>query len=937
MRAALGAKCHITRPYERFPNQVHRHIFRKMTTPSPIHTVSAKPGQVVAMISSTSEDLILYRDAAKNACLKCDVFPVGMEELPAKDQSGIDASLAMVEKCDILIGIYAWRYGWVPEGSDISITHMEYRHAEKRKAGGHLHEILIFLIDEEHPVIPRHKEDGEKAQAELKKLKAETTSQRIRKVFTTPEQLEGQIIHALKECLPAIQEKVAARPAVTLPAQPDISVAVRSVPYDRNPHLTDREGQMARLDSFVERRTKGDSAKAAVIVGDGGIGKTQLAANFAHRISGTIQVFLFINAETPELLRDNLVAFAGPRGIGLPGIHDTPPDATLAELRAWLCKNDRWFLVFENVDTALAQDAVRTFIEGTAPGQRHDPLTEPLHRCGVLIITGRHWTREIGYDLIELSSFQPEVGADFLCGRCEGKGGTHGEARALSEALYGLPLAHEQAASYIRRHGMAFTEYLADYHQGIIESKKEHYEGYTDYERAAEVTWRKQLPDLTPLARHLFQLTAFLLPDEIPRALFLHENDRHTMPPGNRRDALTELKDHHLIELHDGTIGIHRYIHGPLRRQMQGEEAKRQLSALLDQIYGFVPSLPDSFEYNSRPAWAPLAPHLHDCLDLAHAQRVESVAFLRLSTDVGSFYWNTGEFTKGETHLRRAYATYQNPLLSGESGFVTTCVGLATVLFAQGKYAEAESLFRRALQIWKETPVDARQEIPKCYGHIGNTLNAQGKFSDAERFYIDALKGSIEVYGAFHRQTAWAQGNLGRLYREQGNLQEAERLIRESLTIRGKELGPGHPFVARDCGHLAGVYRDQGRLPEAEELFRRQLLVDESAFGLTHPYTALDRLRLGDVIRDVDRREEANTLLLQAIDGLLERPDFEPKYLAYARWRLAQWHERGGDFAAARSEGALALALCTEALGAEHPDTRKMRQWLDGLPGAGLS
>ena len=46
---------------------------------------------------------------------------------------------------------------------------------------------------------------------------------------------------------------------------------------------------------------------------------------------------------------------------------------------------------------------------------------------------------------------------------------------------------------------------------------------------------------------------------------------------------------------------------------------------------------------------------------------------------------------------------------------------------------------------------------------------------------------------------------------------------------------------------------------------------------------------------------------------------------------IAQWHDRGGDFVAAHSEGARALALSIKALGAEHPDTRKVREWLDGL------
>jgi hypothetical protein len=79
-----------------------------------------KPGQKSAMLSSTAIDLPEHREQVFKACLSEGVFPIGMESLPARDADAIRVSLEMVDTADIYIGVFAWRYGHVPKGYDIS-------------------------------------------------------------------------------------------------------------------------------------------------------------------------------------------------------------------------------------------------------------------------------------------------------------------------------------------------------------------------------------------------------------------------------------------------------------------------------------------------------------------------------------------------------------------------------------------------------------------------------------------------------------------------------------------------------------------------------------------------------------------------------------------------------------------------------------------------
>jgi hypothetical protein len=70
-----------------------------------------------------------------------------MEDWPAMEADGVKASLNKVDQADIYIGVFGFRYGFVPKGSEISITEMEYNRATEKGIPK-----LIFLMDRNHPL-----------------------------------------------------------------------------------------------------------------------------------------------------------------------------------------------------------------------------------------------------------------------------------------------------------------------------------------------------------------------------------------------------------------------------------------------------------------------------------------------------------------------------------------------------------------------------------------------------------------------------------------------------------------------------------------------------------------------------------------------------------------------------------------------------------------
>src|SRR4051794_6319738 len=136
------------------------------------------------------------------------------------------------------------------------------------------------------------------------------------------------------------------RAGPTLTAKPAFAgalPAVWKVP-PRNPRFTGRDGMLAEL----RRRLRAGEATLTVqaLYGLGGVGKTQLALEYAHRFATDYDLVWWIDAEQPVLLPDQLAALAARLGLPAgPTVADTV-DRLLAELRG----RDRWLLVFDNAE-----------------------------------------------------------------------------------------------------------------------------------------------------------------------------------------------------------------------------------------------------------------------------------------------------------------------------------------------------------------------------------------------------------------------------------------------------------------------------------------------------------------------------------------------------------------------------------------------------------
>jgi hypothetical protein len=225
---------------------------------------------------------------------------------------------------------------------------------------------------------------------------------------------------------------------------------VWNVPLHPNPFFAGRELLLAEVHA---RLTASEAAgRRVALTGLGGVGKTQLAAEYAYRQRADYDLVWWIRAEQATSLLGDYAALAGQSALiaELELAKDALEEQAVVAVRGWLERHRRWLLVLDNVEEPL--DIVELL---------------PRSSTGDVLVTSQ---AEAGWealaDPLSVEALAPADAAGFLLART-GDHGPAAEAAAttLATTLGGLPLALEQAGAYVATTG---TVTLASYAQLLV-------------------------------------------------------------------------------------------------------------------------------------------------------------------------------------------------------------------------------------------------------------------------------------------------------------------------------------------------------------------------------------------------------------------------------------------------------------------------------------
>ena len=688
---------------------------------------------------------------------------------------------------------------------------------------------------------------------------------RLREAVTAA--LTGRAKPAAPPGFPGAGRAVAGRPV--FPAR---LPGVWQVP-PHNPHFTGRTAELGGL-------ARGLAGQPVVTVqsvhGMGGVGKTQLAAEYAHTHAGGYDVIWQVNAEEPAALPGQFTALAARLGLD----PATDPGTLQAQISDQLrTSGSSWLLIFDNADDPRD---IRPWLPG-------GPLP-PGARGHVLITTRRGGYSVLG-QVIDLDVIPPADALALLRTRIPGLSAATGEA--IADELGHLPLALEQAAAYLDLSQLPPGDYLDLLRARPADLYQRGRAGTRDETMAT--LWDLSLERITrqaPAARQLAGICAYLAPDPIPADLFTTHPALLPAPlaetaadPLAFTDTLTVLLDYAIAKRGPAGITLHRLTQAAIRTRTPPEppdqppapqatkppapqpgSASHPLSTALRLLRAGAPSQIMGAPH-AWPRWAILLPHV--LAATTHATAPDTAAdpgdTAWLLDGAGVYLHVHAQLSDARTLLERALAITKAAHGPDHPTVATALNNLAMVLRDLGQPGQAQPLLERALAIDESAYGPGHPDVATDLNNLAKMLRALGQPSQAQPLQERALAITEAARGPDHPDVATRLNDLALTLRDLGHPGQAQPLQERALAIYEAAHGPDHPYVATALNNLASILWALGQPDQAQPLLERALAIDESAYGPGHPTVATALNNLASILRGLGQPGQAQPLQERAL------------------------------------------------------------------------
>ncbi|HET8845158.1 MAG TPA: FxSxx-COOH system tetratricopeptide repeat protein, partial [Ktedonobacteraceae bacterium] len=695
-----------------------------------------------------------------------------------------------------------------------------------------------------------------------------------------------------------------------------------SLPFPRNPFFTGREELLEQLHTLLTQEpTRAALTQAYGVHGLGGIGKTQLAIEYAYRHRHEYQAVLWVQAQDQASLMVSFGRIAA--ALTLPERTEDDHNQIVAAVLAWLNRQTEWLLIFDNVEEL---SLIKPFL--------------PASNQGAILLTTRLQGLGSLARPIELPLLNRDEGCAFLLAR------THYAdhhtpdylidstqqlaAQAIATQMDGLPLALEQAGAYIEATGCHLSEYLQLFEQRQYRLLEEH-EPSSDHPHSVSRTFSlafQQVEQRHPLAADLLMICAFLAPEAIPEQFFLQcapllgpTFASLQVDPLTLDSALRVLRSYSLLQRQASTRTLHMHrlvqivLRGRLTEQEQFTWAQRVLIAMEHLFPAEAETQADYLSLGEQ-----LLPHAQICLSLVESCHENQARRVSLMNHVAAYLYKQALYGEAEPLFGSAIHLAEQTLGENHPLLAEALHGLADLSLEQGKYAQAAFLCERALSIRQQALPPQHPQIATSLNLLGALSNVQGNYAQAEQYYQQALHIREQALAPEHAQIASSLLSLGRLYRGQLKYEQAEPLFQRAVLIWGKALGPEHPQVANVLNNLGNLYYQQGKYAQAEHHYQRALRIREHVMGPEHPLVATALNNLGAIVNEQGNYAQAEPYFQRALHIRERVLGPEHPHVGTVLNNLGNVYYEQGDYARAERCYQRVQFIWERALGPEHPD-----------------
>ena len=576
----------------------------------------------------------------------------------------------------------------------------------------------------------------------------------------------------------------------------------------RNASFTGRNSILEHLRDQLA--TKAVSVVLPVALhGLGGVGKTQVALEYAHRFKADYDLVWWVDAEQPDQINRSLAELAPYLNIRVGESYADAAREVRDKLRLGEPYN-RWLLVFDNADEPAD---LRNFLPG-GPGH--------------VLITSRNqsWTQVA--DPLEIDVFARTESIDLLLRRVPSL--TQTEAQELAETLGDLPLAVEVAGAWLADSGAPVANYIASLNQegstGVLSQTPP-----SDYPRSLEATWKislDRLAERSQAALRLLELCAFFAPEISVELIYRQQTIDALIPldtslrvPMMLGRVIQEISRLALakVDRQGNSIQVHRLVQAYLRNQM----SKTKYEQLIHEVHRILtaarPQRGDTDDPKNWPQYQLIWPHLVP----SDAASCDEEPVRQLLIDRVRYLWKSGDYERGldlalqlertwedalAGRTKQASAPEERDLLLRQLMHLRS--QRANIYRSQGAIQAAAELDQNVLRDQQQVlpPQDLHTLITA--GGMGADLRSLGRFAEALEIDKATYASLKEIFGEDHERTLVAANNLGVDYRLNGDCFTALEFDQDTLERRIAVLGSAHPYTLTSKQHVARDLREAG-------------------------------------------------------------------------------------------------------------------------------
>ncbi|KAI9713153.1 MAG: hypothetical protein M1820_001138 [Bogoriella megaspora] len=710
------------------------------------------------------------------------------------------------------------------------------------------------------------------------------------------------------------------------------------VPYAENSLFVGREKILDQLHEFGESQF-GTYQLRVAMYGLGGIGKSQIALQYAYRVRALLNMHVFwVRANTRENFHKSYVEIA--RECNAPGYTDSNANV-YASVKAWLEEpNHRpWLMIVDNADDQKAFSGI--FGESDSYTWEPPEFRLPISPRSMILLTTRNkmvavdFTREHS-KMITVGSMDETESYEFVTRKLMDPNTIYSTPTiaAFCDELHGLPLALDQATSYVMKNCISVEEYLdqlksasrhgtelASFLQGEFRADGRD----IGVPNAVASTWIisfEQIREEHSEAGELLSIMSFFDWHDIPqplimcRSLWLRlfvknvEKQAQIARSGNgsgnashfrktlKRFVKQRTGAHAVVQKlmdESGKAGFRKkslLLEHP--KSSLGEEQRNKDRALGTlKAFSFVAANPENSVF-----------HLHRLVQAVTrvwvANRNELSVWAGEALIMMAYFFPNDYSTENSLclqllmHAESVLKSVRNISASARNAtdFLVEAILLHKVgnfLTFRGNWYAATQKLAEAVKIRQKYLGNDHDDTGESKNCLGIALRLQGRPKEAEELHKEVIKISEAQRGPDHYKTLRGKSELGLALVELGSRYEAIEILTAVLQARLYTLGAEHVETLTSISNLASVYYKQGSLDEAEELQNRVYRSQAKTLGRYNQHTLTSMNNLAHIWRDMGKVSEAIDLMRICIADQARTQDSNHPNTLNSQQALDEW------------------------------------------------